>query len=124
VFTYTPRLTPSLLVLVCILLCAPRASAVFDNPCLIVNLASRDHPLEESWLTDGLFLLSTKHMSLAKLRSLNYEPEAESESPQTNFSLPAGSYRSTTGEIRFLPPEKTTVSKQQELASDTQNVSE
>ncbi|MEM8549155.1 MAG: hypothetical protein AAGF10_00040 [Verrucomicrobiota bacterium] len=85
---------------------SPRAVAVFDNPCLIVNIASRDNPLEADWLNNSLFFLSAK-MRSSRLLQLNYEdavqaddniPGMEEEEAQSVFDI--------QGEIRFLPPEE------------------
>ncbi|MEM9226828.1 MAG: hypothetical protein AAGA45_02580 [Verrucomicrobiota bacterium] len=85
---------------------SPRAKAVFNNPCVIVNIASRDNPLQAGWLDDSLFYLSAK-MRSSKLRELSYD-----QAVQADDSIPGmeneenKSVLDIQGEIRFLPPEE------------------
>lgn len=83
------------------------AHALFDNTCLLFNIASRDHPMPESWLSESLFVLSAKKVSTAQMRNLHYE---ESETTLTNQNN-AGTTQSiflVDGKIRFMDPEAAT----------------
>ncbi len=85
-------------------MCAPRASAVFTNPCMFVNLASRDHRMEESWLTQSLYFLSAKRMNAAEIEKYNATSAGSSANTLVDYKAPVNGLTSTPDEIRFLPP--------------------
>ncbi|MBC2593626.1 hypothetical protein H5P28_05055 [Ruficoccus amylovorans] len=83
------------------------AHALFDNTCLLFNIASRDYPMPDNWLSKSLFALSAKKVNTAEMRNLRYE---ESENPLTNEN-DSGAKQNiflVDGKIRFLNPEATT----------------
>lgn len=80
------------------------AHAIFDNTCMLFNIASRDNPMAETWLSDSLFYLSAKKKRRTEIRKLTYKEDEE-----VNFT---GQTESNTGsaggvididEVRFLP---------------------
>lgn len=80
------------------------AHALFDNSCLIFNIASRDYPMTEGWLAESTFPLSAKKMSAAQIRNLHYSLDGKETAIVTGENQNA-TYFLVDGEIRFIRPE-------------------
>jgi hypothetical protein len=78
--------------------------ALFDNSCLIFNIASRDYPMADGWLAESTFPLSAKKMSAAQIRNLHYSL-ADKEAAVVTGENPNTTYFMVDGEIRFIHPE-------------------
>ncbi|MDP0495507.1 MAG: hypothetical protein Q7Q73_04790 [Verrucomicrobiota bacterium JB024] len=79
--------------------------ALFDNSCLIFNIASRDYPMAEGWLAESTFPLSAKKMSAAQIRNLHYSL-ADKEAAVVTGENPNTTYFMVDGEIRFIHPDE------------------
>lgn len=80
------------------------AHALFDNSCLIFNIASRDYPMADGWLAESTFPLSAKKMSAAQIRNLHYSLDGKETAIVTGKDQNA-TYFLVDGEIRFIHPE-------------------
>jgi hypothetical protein len=79
------------------------AHALFDNCCLLFNIASRDHPMAEGWLAESTFPLSAKKMSASQIRNLHYSLDGQETALVTGDNQNA-TYFLVNGEIRFIHP--------------------
>ncbi len=80
--------------------------ALFDNSCLLFDIASRDHTIGDNWLSQSLFELSSKKMTASQIRNLHYSiAEGETSKLQTDQAQ-GRNYFLVDGEIRFIQPKE------------------